>query len=85
VITHGHTAHELREEIDATRRELAETVEQLAHKTAIKERLRDRAEEVEDGLRRTLGRRPVEAAAIAGAAMLLLIGWNLLRSRALVT
>jgi hypothetical protein len=83
--THGHTAQQLREEIDATRRELGATVEQLAHKTAIKARVRDRMEYVKDDLKRTLGWRSVEAAAIGSAAIVLLIGWNFLHSRALDT
>ncbi len=83
--TGGRTPQELRKEIDATRRELGQTVEQLAHKTAIKARLRDRVEDVEDDLKRTLGMRSVEMVAIGGAVIVLLIGWNLLRSRALDT
>jgi hypothetical protein len=71
---HEHTPEELRKEIDATRRELGATVEQLAAKTALKARLRDRVEHVKDDLKR-----PVLAAAIAGVAIVVLIGWPLLR------
>ena len=77
--THDHTQQELRKEIDATRRELEATVEQLAAKTAIKARLRDRVEDVEDELKPTLGRRSVQIVAIGGAAVVLLIGWTLLQ------
>lgn len=74
---HERTPDELRKEIDATRRELAATVEQLAAKTAVKARLRDVVEHVKDDLKRTVGRRSVRAAAIGGAAIVLLIGWTL--------
>jgi hypothetical protein len=80
--THGHSAQELREEIDATRRELGATVEQLAHKTAIRARLRDLAEDVKDDLKRTVRGRPFEAFAIGGVAIVLVFGWGLLHSRA---
>ena len=83
--TREQSARELRQQIDATRRELGATVEQLAHKTAIKARLRDRVEDAEDDLKRTLGRHPAEVVAIGGAVIVLLIGWNLLHSRALDT
>ncbi|HTU84641.1 MAG TPA: DUF3618 domain-containing protein [Solirubrobacteraceae bacterium] len=72
--THEQTPEELRKQIDATRRELGATVEQLAAKTAIKARLHDRVEHVKDDLKR-----PVLAAAVAGAAILLVIGWTQLR------
>jgi Protein of unknown function (DUF3618) len=85
VSTHEHTAQELRKEIEATRRELGTTVEQLAHRTAIKARLRDRVEDVEHDLKRTLARRSVEVVSIGGAVIVLLIGWNLMHSRALDT
>jgi hypothetical protein len=83
--THGQTPQELRKEIDATRRELGATVEQLAHKTAIKARLRDRVEDAEDDLKRALGRGSAEVVAIGGAVIVFLIGWNLLHSRRLDT
>ena len=69
---HGHTPDDLRKEIDATRRELGATVEQLAAKTALKARLRDRVEHVKDDLKR-----PVLGALIAGAAIVLIVGWTL--------
>jgi hypothetical protein len=74
-----HTQQELREEIDATRRELAETVEQLAAKTAVKARLHARVEHVKDGLKRTLERRSVQAVTIAGTAIVLVTSWSLVR------
>jgi hypothetical protein len=77
--TYKHTPQALREEIDATRRELGATVEQLAAKTAVRKRLHDRVEHVKDDLKRNLERRPVRAVAISGAAIVLLIGWTLLR------
>jgi hypothetical protein len=77
--THQPSPLELREEIDATRRELGATVEQLAAKTDIKARLHDRVERVEDHMKRTLGRRSVQFVAIGGVAIVLLIGWTLLR------
>ena len=72
--TPGQTPHELRKEIDATRRELGATVEALAAKTAVKARLHDRVEHVKDTLKR-----PVLAAAIAGAAIVLTVGLTLSR------
>jgi Protein of unknown function (DUF3618) len=77
--TQGHTPQKLREEIDATRRELGATVEQLAAKTAVKARLRERLEQVKDNLKRILERRPVRAVAIGSTAAVLFIGWTLLR------
>jgi len=84
------TPQELREEVDATRRELAATVEQLAAKTAVKARLHHRVEDAQDELRHIPGRitargrriassvhRVLPAAAIGGAAIVLLIGWTL--------
>jgi hypothetical protein len=72
--THEPTPQQLRKQIDATRRELGATVEQLAAKTAVKARLNDRVEHVKDELKQ-----PVRAAAIAGVAIVLLIGWTLSR------
>jgi Protein of unknown function (DUF3618) len=72
--TPGQTPHELRKEIDATRRELGATVEALAAKTAVKARLHDRVEHVKDALKR-----PVLAAVIAGAAIVLTVGLTLSR------
>jgi Protein of unknown function (DUF3618) len=80
--THEQSARELRQQIDATRRELGATVEQLAHKTSIKARVRDHVDEVTDNVKRTLGPHLVEAVAVGGAAIVLLIGWSLLHSRA---
>ncbi|HUA49181.1 MAG TPA: DUF3618 domain-containing protein [Solirubrobacteraceae bacterium] len=77
--THEQTQDELRKEIDATRRELGETVEQLAAKTAVKARVHDRVEHAEDDLKDALERRPVRVAAVGGAAIGLLIVWALSR------
>jgi len=72
--TREHTPEELRAALDVTRRELGATVEQLAAKTAVRARLHDRAERVKDDLKH-----PLRAAAIGGLAIVVLIGWTLLR------
>ena len=51
--THSQTPQQLRDEIDATVRELGATVEELAAKTAIRARLHDRVERVKDDLEYT--------------------------------
>jgi Protein of unknown function (DUF3618) len=82
VSAHEHTPQDLRDEIDATRRELGATVEQLAAKTAVRKRWHDRLEGVKDDVRHARERGPVRAAAIGCAAMLLVIGWTLSRRTA---
>ena len=77
--THQQTPEELCRAIDSTRRELGATVEQLAAKTAVKARLHDAAEHLVGELKRTLERPPVQAAAIGGVGIALLMGWTQLR------
>ena len=72
--TRERTPEELRAQLDATRRELAATVEQLAAKTAVRARLHDRVERVKDDLTH-----PLRAAAIGGLAIVVLVGWTLSR------
>jgi len=68
---HQHSPHEIRREIDVTRRELGATVEALAAKTAVKARLRDRFDQVRDEVKL-----PLRAAAVAGTAIVLLVVWT---------
>ncbi|HUA45690.1 MAG TPA: DUF3618 domain-containing protein [Solirubrobacteraceae bacterium] len=77
--TYEHTQQELREEIDGTRRELGATVEQLAAKTAVKTRLHDLVDHLKADLKRNIERRSVQAVAVGGAAIVLLIGWTVSR------
>ena len=58
--TREQTPQELRREIDATLRELGGTVEQLAHKTALRARLRDRVWDFSDELKRVADRPAVQ-------------------------
>ena len=74
--TEQQTTQELRRAIDTTRRDLGETVERLAAKTAIRARLRDAAGHITDDLKHALHRPPVRAAAVVGLGTLLLVGWN---------
>jgi len=76
---HGQTPLELRNQVDATRRQLGATVEQLAAKTAVRARVHDRVEHAKDDLKRTLERRSVQAVVIGGTAVMLVIGWTLVR------
>ena len=76
---HGQTPLELRNQVDATRRQLGATVEQLAAKTAVRARVHDRVEHAKDDLKRTLERRSVQAVTIAGTAIVLVTCWSLLR------
>ena len=80
------TPQELREQIDVTRRELGATVQQLAAKTAVKARLHHQVEHVKDTAKdrvyeakASVERRPATAAAIGGAAIVLVVGWTLTR------
>ena len=88
--TYEDTSQEFREQIDATRRQLGATVEQLAAKTDVKARVQDRVEDLKDEVhdcvgdlrdevKRALRRRPVLAAAIVGTGVVLLVGWTLSR------
>ena len=76
-----NTQQELREEIDATRRELAETVEQLAARTDVKARLQDHVELVEDDVKRAVERRPIGAVMVGATAIVLLVVWALSQRR----
>ena len=80
------TPHELREQIDVTRRELGGTVQQLAAKTAVKARLRRRVEHVKDTAKdgvhqakANLEGGPARAGAIGAAAIALLVAWTVTR------
>ena len=70
----GPTPEELRKEIDATRRELGDTVEQLAAKTAVRTRLHARVERVRGDLKR-----PALAVAMMGVAIVVVVGLSLSR------
>ncbi|HEY0279165.1 MAG TPA: DUF3618 domain-containing protein [Solirubrobacterales bacterium] len=73
---------EIREEIDATREALGDTVEALAEKTDVKAQAKAKAEEVKEAAPRSpaeaqaLARRNPRPLAIAGGVLALLLLWR---------
>ena len=71
------TPEEIQREIERTRRELAETVDQLSNKANVKEQARLKGEEVKE----RVSANPVPLAAAIGAGIALLVVLRLARRR----
>ena len=71
------TPEEIQREIERTRRELADTVDQLSHKANVKEQARLKSEEVKE----RVSANPVPLATVIGAVIALLVVLRLARRR----
>jgi predicted transcriptional regulator len=76
-VTQQQTPEEIRREIERTRRELGETVDQLSRKADVKEQARLKKEEVQQ----RVSSNPVPLAAVIGGGIALLLLLRLARRR----
>ena len=76
-MTQQQTPEELRREIERTRRELADTVDALSHKTDVKEQARIKKDEVQE----RVSANPLPYAAALGGGIALLLVLRLIRRR----
>ena len=76
-MTEQQTPEEIRREIERTRRELGETVDQLSRKADVKEQARLKKEEVQQ----RVSSNPVPLAAAIGGGIALLVLLRLVRRR----
>jgi hypothetical protein len=87
------TAPEIRQEIEKTREQLGQTVEELAAKIDVPARARGKAAEVSGRVKATVGGLPARArqsqlvqrrwplAAAAGVVVVVAVGWRAIRRR----
>jgi predicted transcriptional regulator len=76
-VTEQQTPEEIRREIERTRRELGETVDQLSRKADVKEQARLKKEEVQQ----RVSSNPMPLAAAIGGGIALLVMLRLVRRR----